>query len=115
MKRYFQNSVVLILLLSYTILGANGHFEKLAGLYFGTNSHKLVKADSTNPPATKVYWTQYKHIPTIIKISVPSPALIAPIELNYSYNISFFSLKEITRYYSSQNFCFILSRAPPII
>jgi hypothetical protein len=80
LKRH-RHIVISLLLFSYVLLGAVGHLEMLTILGFGTNPQHLTKSANNQSSTSRVYWTQYKHIPSTVKISVPSPAVFTPPEL----------------------------------
>jgi hypothetical protein len=73
-----RHIIVFLLLFSYLLLGAVGCIESLILSGFGTNPQIITQSKSGPPTTTKVYWTQYKHIPSTVKLSVPSPAVFAP-------------------------------------
>jgi hypothetical protein len=81
MLQRHRHIVIFLLLFSYLLLGAVGYLETLILSGFGTNPQLLMQNKGGPPPTTKVYWTQYKHIPSTVKISVPSPAVFTPPEM----------------------------------
>jgi hypothetical protein len=81
MKKHLRHGTTVILLGSYVALGVVGHLEVLRLLGFGTALQYLTRTKPGPPPTAKVYWTQYKHIPSSVRIAVPSPAVIARPEV----------------------------------
>jgi len=75
-----RHIVVYLLLFSYLLLGAVGYLETLVLSGFGANQH-ITKPADTHSSTFTVYYTQYKHIPSTVKISVPSPAVFTPPEI----------------------------------
>ena len=80
MQKKIQHSVLALLLASYLLVGVLGHLPSLYQFFgFGTGSCTLTQSKPSRPVTSKVYWTQYKHIPAVSRIVVPSPAaLTAP-------------------------------------
>ena len=115
MKKQPRHTVVYLLLSSYIILGAIGPFETLYALCSGAKPHSIVQAKSNIPPTTKVFWTQHKHIPSAVKISVPSPAVQTPVEADKPVFFSRLFLHEIKSHYLNSDFHFISLRAPPAL
>ena len=89
MKSRIRHTVVTFLLLSYVFLGVIGHLEVLIVLGLGTNPHQLAQAKACNPPSTKAYWTQYKHISTAVKISIPYPVILITPQMHHSQGIEY--------------------------
>ena len=85
MRLFIRYTVVILFLVSYVFLGAIGHLEVLTVLGFGTNPHMFTQAKAGHPQTTKVYWTQYKHIPTTVKISAPSPVILVNPEKHHAH------------------------------
>jgi hypothetical protein len=76
MRKYLRQSTTVLLLGSYVALGVVGHLEVLRLLGFGTTPRYSMQTKPGPPPTAKVYWTQYKHIPSSVRITVPSPAIV---------------------------------------
>ncbi len=114
MRNRNHHIILILLLVTYTLLGVVGHLETLTIFGFGTDPHNLLAAKSGPPPTAKVYWTQHKHIPATVKISVPSPAIVVQPEVSHRLHIHgvVFASGAVLRYW-----CPIISthspRAPP--
>jgi hypothetical protein len=109
-----RHIVIYLLLFSYLLLGAAGYLQTLTICGFWTDQHITKPAD--NPSSTfKVYYTQYKHIPSTVKISVPSPAVFIPPEIPrvYLYSTTFTQYESGTVH--DPSFSLHSSRAPPQI
>lgn len=76
-----QHIVVVLLVCSYVFVGAAAHFDAFSHLFgFGTDPHKVAQTNPTQPAPTKVYWTQYKHIPAVTKSLPASLAVVSSFE-----------------------------------
>jgi len=80
MLQRHRHIVIFLLLFSYLLLGIVGHLETLILSGFGTNPQVLMQSKDGPQRTTKVYWTQYKHIQSTVKISVPSLTIFTPPE-----------------------------------
>jgi hypothetical protein len=112
MLQRHRHIVIYLLLFSYLLLGAAGYLETLTICGFWTNQNITKPAD--NPSSTfKVYYTQYKHIPSTVKISVPSPAVFTPPEVPRVclYGITF--TQSVSCILGDPSFSLHSSRAPP--
>jgi hypothetical protein len=115
MLQRHRHIIIFLLLFSYLLLGAVGYLETLILSGFGTNPQYLTQTRGGPPPTSKVYWTQYKHIPSTVKVEVPSPAVLTTPETpdKQTYSIVYLDgklaihLNPIVSLYSS--------RAPPQI
>jgi hypothetical protein len=87
MPKYFRQSTTVLLLGSYVALGVVGHLAVLRLLGFGTTPWYSMQTKPGPPPAAKVYWTQYKHIPSNVRIAVPSPAIATRPEVFHHLQI----------------------------
>jgi hypothetical protein len=114
MSKNIRNTIVILLSLNYIILGVVGHIGILIALGFGTNPHCITQA-KTVPSTTKVYWTQYKHIPATIKISIPSPAVFASPESRRIQEYGVLPILDDIRIYPDPVSVLYSSRAPPQI
>jgi hypothetical protein len=83
MKQEIRQTVVVLLLMFYVLLGAIGHLESLTMIGFGTHPHNLVQAKAGPAKTSIVYWTQHKHIPSTVKVEVPSPAIVIEPEVHH--------------------------------
>ena len=110
-----RHIVTYLLLFSYLLLGAAGHLETLILTGFGTNPHLLTQSKDGPPPTTKIYWTQYKHIPSVVKISVPSPAIFRPPESPHVITVGIAITQCSSSNLSDPSFSLHSSRAPPQI
>ena len=115
MQKRIQHSVLAFLLASYLLVGVLGHLPSLCQFFgFGTGSYTLTQSKPSRPVTSKVYWTQYKHIPAASRIVVPSPAtLTAPGFYHQEALFCFINFDDSkltphTLSYSHQ------SRAPPV-
>ena len=78
MKRFFNTSVALVLLSAYLHLGVVGHFiQWTANGGWGQNGQQVTK--SKPPQPTRVLWTQDNHIVTVVKTTVPAPAILPSV------------------------------------
>ena len=75
MKQVKNNAILLVLLTSYIIVGVLGTTPILDLLGPGAKTIKITKTKSNAQATLKVYWTQHKHIPSNVKISIPTPVL----------------------------------------
>ena len=73
-----RHIVISLLLFSYLLLGVAGFFETLIITGFETNPQHISKHADTQSSTFTISYTQYKHIPSTVKISVPSPAVFTP-------------------------------------
>jgi len=78
MKRFFNTSVALVLLTAYLHLGVVGHLIRwTANGGWGQNGQQVTK--SKPPQPTRVLWTQDNHIVTVVKTTVPAPAILPSV------------------------------------
>jgi hypothetical protein len=115
MLQRHRHIVIYLLLFSYLLLGAVGCLESLILSGFGTNPQIITQSKSGPPTTTKVYWTQYKHIPSTVKLSVPSPAVFAPPEMPRICTYSFAFIQGASCILDDPSFSSNSSRAPPQI
>jgi hypothetical protein len=111
----YRHIIIFFLLSCYLFLGVAGYLETIVLSGFGSNP-QVLKQNNGNPlPTIKVYWTQYKHIPSTVKISVPSPAVFTPPEMPRvcMYGIAFTQCE--CGIVPDQSFSLHSSRAPPQI
>jgi hypothetical protein len=115
MQRRHRHIVIYLLLFSYLFLGVTGYLETLVLSGFGSNPQVLMQCKGGSPPTTKVYWTQYKHIPSTVKISAPSPAVFTPPEMPRvcMYGVAFTQCE--CGIVLDRSFSLHSSRAPPQI
>jgi hypothetical protein len=107
-----RHIVISLLLFSYLLLGVVGHLETLILSGFGTNPQLSAQSKNGPPPTCKVYWTQNKHIPSTVKISVPSPAIFIPPESPRVFTNGIPFTQEASSILSDQTFFLHSSRAP---
>ena len=110
-----RHIVIFLLLFSYLFLGSVGCLETLILSGFGSNPQLLAQSKSGPPPTTKVYWTQYKHIPSTVKISVPSPAVFTSTESPRVFTVGDAFTQVRFSILSDPSFSLHSSRAPPHI
>jgi hypothetical protein len=110
-----RHIVIFLLLISYLLLGVTGCLESLISSGFGSNPQVIAQSKGGPPTTTKVYWTQYKHIPSTVKISVPSPAVFMPPESPRVFTNGIPFTQEASSILSDQTFSLYSSRAPPKI
>jgi hypothetical protein len=115
MKRVLQNITLSCALFSYIIVGVLGHLEILSLLRWQTGITQIVKAKADPQPTAKVYWTQHKHIPSTIKVSVPSPAIITPAETQSVFFHGIALIQDASHILTDPIFSLHSSRAPPQI
>jgi hypothetical protein len=115
MLQRHRHIVIFLLLFSYLLLGAAGYLETVTVLGFGTNPHHITNPADSHSSTFKVYYTQHKHIPSTVKISVPSPAVFTPPEVPRvcMYGIAF--TQDVSSILCDPSFSLHSSRAPPQI
>jgi len=113
MNQWSRHIVVVFLLANYLLLGVVGHLEAITMIGFGTNPHRLVQTKGSSSQTTKVYWTQHKHIPSTVKIAVPSPAVFTPPETPRVYTFGFTFTQGESGISLNPLFSLHSSRAPP--
>jgi hypothetical protein len=114
MKQSIKYCILLLLLSTYLVVGVLGHLNVLALLGLGSGQEHVRQDKNPLDRTVRVYWTQHKHIPATVKITVSGPGLlIAPEALPQLTLIlcviehdSFF-MQELRGFSST-------SRAPPI-
>jgi hypothetical protein len=114
MLQRHRHIIIFLLLFSYLLLGAVGYLETLTICGFWANQHITKPAD--NPSSTfKVYYTQYKHIPSTVKVSVPSPAVFTPPEVPRVCTYGIIFIQGASNILPDPTFSLHSSRAPPQI
>jgi hypothetical protein len=108
-----RHIVISLLLFSYLLLGVASHFEALLSSGFGTNPQHISKPADSHSSTFTVSYTQYRHIPSTVKISVPSPAVFTPPDVPRInlYVIAFIQSESSVLPYPI--FSLFSSRAPP--
>jgi hypothetical protein len=81
MKQIIRINILFLLLLSYVVVGVLGTTSILNLLHLGTKTHKITRTKANAQPTSKFYWTQHKHIPANVKISVAAPAFFKKSEI----------------------------------
>ena len=115
MFRRTQRILLLALLASYLLVGVLAHLEALTQfLGFGIHPHQVTRNKPVSKAPAKVYWTQYKHIPVVTKVPVPSPAVLHTPETPRGQHYDRLSTAPVmvthpARYYPSST-----PRAPPV-
>ncbi len=114
MRRLLQHIVLVSVLFSYLAVGVLSHLKVLNLLALKTADAQITNAKAGPPPTAKVYWTQYKHIPSIIKVSVPSAVEFIPPRIHRVclYGIAF--IKDVFIIFPDPLFSLYPSRAPPL-
>jgi hypothetical protein len=115
MPNRIKHIVVALLLVSYLFVGAVAHldaFNQLLG--FGKGPQKIAQTKPTHPVPTKVYWTQYKHIPAITKIAPAPPAVVASLEFPRLEQFAFILVSINTLICPELDVSPFSSRAPPV-
>jgi hypothetical protein len=116
MHQRFKHITVALLLGSYLFVGAVAQFEAFSHI-FGI-SHKSSSFTQTKPDnsaTSRVYWTQHKHIPSFVKIVVPS---LEAVVFNYCSSQQQYIVVPIVfcqRAHSASSLSPHPTRAPPII
>jgi hypothetical protein len=110
-----RHIVIALLLFSYLLLGSIGYLETLTVLGFGTNPQHLTKPADDPSSTFKPYWTQHKHIPSTIKISVPSPAVFTPPEVSRVCLFGITFAQKASSVLDDPSLSLHSSRAPPQI
>jgi hypothetical protein len=89
MQQRFKNITTALLIASYLFVGIAAQSEALGHFFgLGHGPYSLAPGKKASSSSTKVYWTQYKHIPTFVKIVVPSQDATAVD--NYSGELQYF-------------------------
>ncbi len=115
MLKKIQHIVLVALLASYLLVGVLAHLEALSlFLGFGTHPLQVTQSKPARPIAAKVYWTQYKHIPSVTKISAPSPALLSAPELPHPQRYGVLPAVSGVAIHPAPALSSYYSRAPPI-
>jgi hypothetical protein len=112
-KNIYYTAIIIFILSSYVLVGVVGFLETLA-VFTLSNPQQIEQAKSGLPSATKVCWTQNKHIPSTIKIEVPSPVIFIEPETHqiqtysilYTFGTVIIHLDPLVSLHSS--------RAPPL-
>jgi hypothetical protein len=110
-----RHIVISLLLLSYLLLGVAGYLETLTITGFGTNPQHISKPADSNSSEFKICYTQHKHIPSTVKISVPSPAVFTPPAMPRVCVYSFVFAQGEPGIFSDPVYTLYSSRAPPQI
>jgi hypothetical protein len=110
-----RHIVISLLLFSYLLLGVASHLEALFLSGFGTNPQHITQPADIHSSTFTISCSQYKHIPSTVKISVPSPAVFMPPEMPriYLYDIVF--TQSESNSFPDPIFSLHSSRAPPLI
>jgi len=114
-KNIYYNAVIVLLLLSYMLVGVGNFLESLTIFGFRSTSQQIEQAKSGPLTVSKVCFTQYKHIPTTVKVEVPSPAIciepesyhLQPFRNLYTFGPVIIHLDPLISLY--------FSRAPPLV
>jgi hypothetical protein len=109
----YRHIITFSLLFCYLFLGVAGYLETIVLSGFGSNPRVIAQSNCNPPPTFKVYYTQHKHIPTTVKVSVPSAAVFTPPEMPHAfmYGTSFTQCE--CGIFLDQSFSLHSSRAPP--
>lgn len=111
----YRHIIIFSLLSCYLFLGVAGYLETIVLSGFGSNPQLLKQNNGGPPPAIKAYWTQYKHIPSAVKISIPSPVVFTPPELPRVFIVNNTFTHVTFSILSDPSFSIHSSRAPPQI
>jgi len=76
MKRTCTYCVVGLLLVMYVGVGVLGHLEVLTLLGFGSRQNAIHQAQSPYQKPTRLFWSQYRHLPSTVTVSAPSPCVV---------------------------------------
>jgi hypothetical protein len=115
MSKCGQHIVVGLLLVSYLFVGSLARLESFGKLIaLGAGPAKVERHQPTRPMPAKICWTQYKHIPSFVKVTLLSSALITALALT---PLEFRSLLPVSSDVSiilPQENATSSSRAPPL-
>jgi hypothetical protein len=114
MKRIVQHSILVCLLFSYIVVGVLGNIEVFNLFGLGTQLLQITKTKAGLPSSGKAYWTQYKHIPSTIKVEVPSPAIFTESATHHILTYGVLSSNESTTIHLNPVISLHSSRAPPL-
>jgi hypothetical protein len=114
MPKRIQHIVSTLLVVCYLFVGAAAHLDAFNHLLgFGEGPQKVAQTKPIHPVPGKVYWTQYKHISSLIKIAPVSPAVVQTDEFPRSQQYSLLSLVFNVLICPSTDVSPFSSRAPP--
>ena len=114
MKRFLQHSVLVCLLLSYIVVGVLGNLHAFSMLWHSARTLIITKSKTGPPKTVKVYWTQHKHIPVTVKVSVPSAAIAQAPELHRCKVYRLLATVDIFSLHADPAVYLNISRAPPL-
>jgi hypothetical protein len=116
MSKRIQHIVTGLLLTSYLFVGALAPLESFGKLIaFGTGPAKVEQHKPARPVPAKVCWTQYKHIPSFIKVTLLSSALVTPLALHPLELHTLLPVLSDVWVTVSQENTSVSSRAPPLL
>jgi hypothetical protein len=110
-----RHIVIFLLLFSYLLLGVAGYLETLTITGFGTNPQHITQPADIHSSTFTISCSQYKHIPSTVKISVPSPAVFMPPEMPRIYLYGIVFTQRESNNIPDPIFSLHSSRAPPLI
>jgi hypothetical protein len=116
MHQRFKHSTIALLLGSYLFVGSVAQFEAF-GHIFGIKHgpYSYTQSKPVNSSSSKVYWTQHKHIPSFVKIVVPSPEAVAFDDYSGDLRYFFVPFDFSPIAHSAPSLSLHSTRAPPII
>jgi hypothetical protein len=76
MKRFFKSCTLALLLVMYVGVGVLGHLEVLTLLGVGWHESTVDRAHSPYEKPTRVYWSQYRHLPSTVTVTAPTPCVV---------------------------------------
>jgi len=107
--------MVSLLLVSYLFVGAAAHLDAINQLLgLGKGPQKIAQTKPTHPVPTKVYWTQYKHIPAVTKIAPAPPAVVSALEFPRPERYDLVPVFIVTLICPNPDVSPSSSRAPPV-
>jgi hypothetical protein len=113
MKQIIRKNILFIFLLSYVAVGVLGHTSIITKICPRTRVHKITRIKADARATSKLYWTQHKHIPPNIKISVPAPELVKMPELPRLLVYEILTSQDVFDIKAAPYISLYSSRAPP--
>jgi hypothetical protein len=115
MKERIRFIAVAALVCSYLLPGAIGHLGNFILSGFGDDPQHITKPAGNQSTVYKIYWAQYKHIPSMVKIPVPSPAIFTAPETSYNSFCETIAVMHKTVVHPEPSSSTDYSRAPPYL
>lgn len=115
MHQRLKHITIALLLGSYLFVGAVAQFEAFSHIFGGYKASSFTQTKSDNSATSKVYWTQHKHIPSFVKIVVPTPEAVVFNYCSSQQQYIIVSFVFCQTAHSAPPLSLHSTRAPPII